>query len=467
MAKKFSFLLLVIFTISCSDPTEKQKIAEENFQKKEIAMLDKLEFSGSPQLIIKTAEEAKRTAQKINYNYGIFKSNMSLIFAYNASDKYKEAVLIGRENDELVNKIKADYIVCLNYTNVASAYLYLGLFDEAKNYLNKALAYNQKLKNNNNKFYSLSLIYGGFAYLEGEKGDSASETMMMLEYGLKQLEALQEIDESNEKMAQKKNSQLTILYVNLGVLNQSLKNTKQARVYFYKALDLCNKYKFSNAMLLHVHLAISRFFLDEKEYDQCIIYAEKGIVLEKESNSPDFRADLYKILYKANLMQGNREKSEMYTSLYMKLNDSLITAENRAINTPVKLIVEKKEKEKNNTIKNVIIISAVISFLLLLCGWLFWRRKNKKLQKDFKKLIEKSKSDHQNTAISLGHVSTDDKIYHVVRLLYFDPESRVYKADDLAKNYGFNSKSEFTKAFKTTTGIHFSYFIKKLEKESK
>ncbi|GAA5088416.1 hypothetical protein GCM10023210_12040 [Chryseobacterium ginsengisoli] len=525
MTKNFYYLLLLILTISCTNPTEKQKLAEESFQKKEIAVLDQLEFSGNPQLIIKTAEESKRYAKKINYDYGIFKCNMSLIFAFNASGKYKEATLIGKENDALVGKIKADYIVCLNYTNIASAYSYLGLLDEAENYLNKALAYNEKLKNDDDKYYSLAGIYSGFAFVEGMRGESPNLIKVQKSY-LKQLSALQQVGENNKKIAQKKNAQLSMLYLNLGITSSELKNPQEAKSYFQKSLSICKKYKFANNNTpLFVHTEIARLFLDQKNYDSCIVYAQKGIMLEKKGHFPEIRRDLFEILYRSNSKKGNHQDSEKYTNLYMKLNDSLTNAQKRGINTPVKVIMEKKEKEKNSTVKNVIIISAIISFVLLLCGWLFWKTKNKKLQKDYQKLIERSKFNNQNTGISAENNSTsvaanalleklnnfekskeftrknisltsiadqletapdslsdtiqqykqktfnnyinDLRIEHVVYLLYSNPKIRIYKEDELAKNIGFTSKTEFASAFKKTTGIPLSYFIKKLESESK
>jgi tetratricopeptide (TPR) repeat protein len=523
MTKNFYFLLLLILGISCSNPTEKQKTAEENFQKKEITRLDQLEFSGSPQMIIKTAEEYKQYAKKINYNYGIFKCNMSLIFAYNATGKYKEAALIGKENDALINKIKADYFVCLNYTNVASAYSYLGLLDEAENCLNKALVYNGKLKNGNDKYYSLGVIYSGFAFVEGMKGESSPNLDKVQKSYLKQLWALLQVDENNKKMTQKKNAQLSMLYLNLGITSSELKNPQEAENYFHKALDICRKYKFTNNNTpLFANTEIARLFLDQKKYDSCIIHAQKGIILEKKSHSPEIRRDLFQILYQSSLAKGDRKTSEKYTNLYIKLNDSMMNAEKRGINTPVKVIMENKEKEKNSTVKNVIIISAVISVILLLCGWLFWKRKNKKLKKDYEKLIEKSKYVNQNAGISIKNTSNNDainilldklnnfeklkqflntditlnslashleiapdqlseivrqykfktfsnyindlRINHIVFLLYSDSKLRIHKENYFVDISGFHSKSEFMYAFKKATGIPFSYFLKKIQK---
>ena len=67
---------------------------------------------------------------------------------------------------------------------------------------------------------------------------------------------------------------------------------------------------------------------------------------------------------------------------------------------------------------------------------------------------------------SFGNYINDLRIHKIVYLIYSDPESRIYREDYIAKNNGFTSKAEFITAFKRATGIPFSYFIKKLEKES-
>ncbi|PWW20134.1 AraC family transcriptional regulator [Chryseobacterium sp. AG844] len=394
MCKNFYFLLLLILGISCTNPTKKQKTKEENFQKKEIAILDQLEFSGNPQMIIKTAEEYKQYAKKIKYDYGIFRCNMSLIFAFNASSKYKEATLIGKENDVLINKIKADYFVCLNYTNVASSYSYLGLLDEAENCLNKALVYNEKLKKGNDKYYSLGVIYSGFAFVEGMKGEPSPNLDKLQKSYLKQLWALLQVSENNKKMTKKKNAQLAMLYLNLGITSNELKNPQEAESYFHKALDICRKYKFTNNTPLFANTAIAQLFLDQKKYDSCIVHAQKGIILEKKSHSPEIRRDLFQILYKSSVAKGDRETSEKYTNLYMALNDSMMNAEKRGINTPVKIIIENKEKEKTNTVRSTFIVSAVTLLVLTLTGWTYWRRKNKLSHKKYEELIAKIREEN-------------------------------------------------------------------------
>jgi AraC-like DNA-binding protein len=490
MIKNFYFLLLLIVAISCSSPAEKQKKAETDFQKKEIVMLDHLEFSGNSQLIIKTAKEYKQYAKKINYDYGVFKCNMSLIFAYNASGKYKEAVIIGEENDALIDKIKANYIVCLNYTNVSSAYSYLGLFDEAKNYLNKALAYNEKLKNDNDKYYSLGVIYSGFAFLEGMKGESSPNLEEVQKSYLKELWALQQVD-SSKKMAQKKNMQLSLVYLNLGCGNDQMKNPKEAEQYFYKALNICKKYKFTNNMPLFLHLTMAQFFLDQKKFDSSIVYAQKGIVLEKKNHSPDTRRDLFEVLYRTSQAKGDKQNAEKYTNLYMKLNDSLTNAEKRGINTPVRNIIKDKEEDHKSNLTTILSIIGAAILTLSFIVFFLWRRNQKIQYAKYEKVINQLKnkenfiaSQENNNKLNSSNEKNlnihDDTVNSILRKLdKFEKSEKFLKKDltigSLAAQLNTNTKylSEIIKNNRSQNfsnyinSLRISYIVHKLYNEPK
>ncbi|WP_415326895.1 helix-turn-helix domain-containing protein [Chryseobacterium sp. MMS23-Vi53] len=446
MTKHFYLLLILIFGISCSSTEEKQKKAEESFQKKEIAMLDYLEFSGNPKLIIKTANESKQLAKKIHYDYGIFKCNMSLIYAFNATGKYKEATLVGKENDELAKKIKVDYIVCLNYTNVANAYSYMGLLDEAENYLNKALKYNDKLENNNDKYYSLGVIYSGFAYIETMKGESSPNLKKVEQCYLKQLHALQKVNDNDKKIAQKKNAQLSMLYLNLGSAYDQMQKDDEALKYFHKSLYICKKYQFTNTTPLFANTSIALLFDDQKKYDSSMIYAQKAIVLEKTSHSPEVRRDLYQVLHKASLAKGDQKNSEKYTNLYMKLNDSLINVEKRAINTPVKNIIKAKEEDHKSNLMTILTIIGSAILILSAIVFFLWRRNQKIQHAKYEKVINQLKQEEKRNiseGMNIQEVYTDKSLN-----IHDDTVNSI-----LQKLNKFENSERFLKKDKTLTSL--------------
>jgi YesN/AraC family two-component response regulator len=139
---------------------------------------------------------------------------------------------------------------------------------------------------------------------------------------------------------------------------------------------------------------MAKLFLGQKKYDSGMVYAQRGIVLEKEGHLPEVRRDLFEVLYRASEAKGDKQNAKKYTDFYMKLNDSIINAEKRGINTPVKIIIENKEKEKTNTVRSTFIVSAVIVLILTLTGWTYWRRKNKLSHKKYDELIAKIREEN-------------------------------------------------------------------------
>ncbi|MGN7757901.1 helix-turn-helix domain-containing protein [Chryseobacterium sp. 22532] len=398
MSKNFYFLLLLIFGISCSNTNKEQLKAEYSFRKKEIRELSQLEFSGNTPLLIKEAQKAKQKAKKIDYDYGVFRCNIFLMLAFNGSGKYKEATLLGQENEELVKNIKDEFFISANYSNLASSYSYLGLLDESENCLNKALKHSLKIEDKDKRYYTLSAIYDGLAYVETMKGESAPNLDKVKKYYLKQLWAIQQLSEANKNIAMRKNAQLSNIYVNLGATSSRQKKTEEAQNYFYKALAICKKYKFNNPVPLMAHTSIAKLFLSQKKYDSSMVYAQRGIVLEKEGHLPEVRRDLFEILYRASEAKGDKQNAKKYTDFYMKLNDSIINAEKRGINTPVKIIIENKEKEKTNTVRSIFIVSAVILLVFTLTGWTYWRRKSKLSHKKYDELITKIREENTQKA---------------------------------------------------------------------
>ncbi|WP_449399444.1 hypothetical protein [Chryseobacterium wanjuense] len=335
------YFLLLFFTVSCSDPAKKQNRTEESL-KKEVNNLLKIEDTANPKVVMNKAKELKKQAEEIHYDLGVLRCNLIIMNKLCSFGKFKEAIVISKENKVLTKKIKRDDFTCLHYTYLGSAYSNLGLVDEGLNYLNEALKYNNKMKDGNKKYLFLGVIYANLAFQEAMRNKSPVEGLTK-KYYQKELEALQKVDDSKD-MEHNKNSSLSILYLNLGVVSNREKKTMEAREYFHKALDICKKYKIIKGTPLIVHNEMSWLLYDEKEYDSCIAYAQKGIILEKSDSKPEIRRDLFEVLYESYSNKGDMQTSAKYTKLYMKLNDSIIDAHEIAINDPVKNIVQEKEK---------------------------------------------------------------------------------------------------------------------------
>ncbi|MFC3159193.1 hypothetical protein SAMN05443633_103111 [Chryseobacterium arachidis] len=419
-----------------------------------------------PKKAIKIALETKKLSKQNHYDYGIMKSAYTLMLLYYNGGSYKKVIEEARIAEEYAIKLDDNDYLSDIFRMKAITYGEMGFSKEALKELSKSLPYADKIKLKNKSLYTKAIIYEAYAGTYEKLGD----TKKQIENRHKSILASKKMNDTAKTMVNRKFHNLALQYGSLAYTYNNLKKKDSALFYFNEALKIYNNkdidiYTDGKATLLS-DLAV--FHSNNKDYNNSIKFAKQAEKLEKQTTLPYIRRDIFKSLFDSYAGINKVDSSKYYLSLYTVLNDSIIKVEKKSLYTPVNQIISDKEKEKNSTVKNVIFISAITSVLLLLFGWLFWSRKNKKLKEDYNKLIRKLAHDNYGSGTSSENTSTaikDPRIAQVVHLLYSDPKSRMYTEDELAKNHGFTSKTEFTTAFKKATGIPFSYFIKKVQKQ--
>lgn len=510
----FLFFLSVIFSHA--------QISNDSILK-EIINVQNVVAIKSPKQAVKILLKTKKLSEENHYNLGIVKSSYVLMLLYYNGGDYKKVIDESKTLEKYAFELKDNEYLSDIFRMKAIAYDEMGFSKEALNELPKSIPYAEKINPKSKSLYKKALIYESYAGIYEKLGDNKKQ----IESRHKSILASKEMTDTRQSYINAKYHNLAMQYGSLAFTYSSLKKKDSALFYFNEALKVYDSknidiYIDGKATLLS-DLAV--FYANNKEYGNGVRFAKQAEKLEKQTTLPYIRRDIFKSLFDSYAGINKIDSSKIYLNLYTKLNDSIIKVEKQNLYTPVNQIISDKEKEKNNDIRKAIIISAIISFILLLCGWLFWKTKNKKLQKDYQKLIERSKFNNQNTGISAENNSTnvaanalleklnnfekskeftrknisltsianqletapdslsdtiqqykqktfnnyinDLRIEHVVYLLYSNPKIRIYKEDELAKNIGFTSKTEFASAFKKITGIPLSYFIKKLESESK
>ena len=396
MTKSLYFLLLLIIGISCSDSNRREKNSWQSIQKK-IDLLQKSQDSESRSTVINDLKKVKKDAEVQNYSEGIAECNTLIMNNLLNTGNDKEAIQIGKENEIQIKKIRNNYRACINYRILGAAYLSIGLTDEGKNCLDKALKYNEGISKHNQKYYELALIYSGLATFERIKTNSPERIQKQY---LKELWAIQQIADSKPYEILKNNA-LSFLYMNMGVVSVQQQKTEKAEQYFRKSMDICTKYNLKTNTPLMLHNEIAWLLFDQKKFDSCISHAQKGILFEKNNSKPIIRRDLYEVLYKSYTEKNDSQNSSKFGELYMKLNDSLINAEQRAINAPVKNIIAEKNKEhKSNLIYILTIIGSIVVLAALLIFFL-WRRNQKIFHSRYENIISNLKLE-ENKQLSLS-----------------------------------------------------------------
>ena len=516
LSKKFFFFsfLFVIFSHA--------QISNDSLLK----IIDKtknITANKNPKEALKILLKTKKLSEENHYEYGIMKSSYTIMLIYYNGGDYKKVIEESRTLEKYAFKINDNEYLSDVFRMKAIAYDQMGFQKEALNELSKSIPYAEKVDLKSKSLYKKALIYESYAGIYEKLGDNKKQ----IENRHKSILASKEITDNRQAYKDAKYHNLALQYGSLAYTYSNLKKKDSALFYFNEALKVYDNknvdiYIDGKATLLS-DLAV--FYSSNKEYKNSIKFAKQAEKLEKQTTLPYIRRDIFKSLFDSYAGINKIDSSKIYLNLYTKLNDSIIKVEKKSLYTPVNQILSDNEKEKNSTVKNVIIISAIASLLLFLFGWLFWRRKNKKLQQDYDKLIEKSKSIYQNSEI----ITEDDvkstldnslleklkifeesksyiknnvtlvdlareleanpdylseiirkykrktfdnyintlKIDHLVFLLYSDPKLRMHEEDYLAEVSGFTLKTELISTFKKATGIPLSYFMKKLQKEQK
>ncbi|MET3538896.1 helix-turn-helix domain-containing protein [Chryseobacterium limigenitum] len=438
MTRIFQLLLFLFFAVNCSGPKKQEKYTQESVQK-EIDKLEDLQYTDNPTAIMNMTKEIKKKAKAINFDLGVFNCNLLIMSNLHSLGKYKEMISLGKENDVLISTVKNSYDLAQYYTSMGTAYSNLGLVDEGRSYLNKALEYNNKVPKSNEKYLQLATIYGILAF------DVAMRNKSLLpgptkKYYLKELWALKQVDDS-DKFKSKKNRILSFLYLNLGIISNQQNRADEAENYFHKSLDVCKKFGITKETPLIVHNEMSWLLYDQKRYDSCIVYAYKGLIFEKNNSKATVRRDLYEVLYKSYSEKGDAENSSKYTKLYMKLNDSILDAQEVAINEPVKNLIEKKEDDHKDNLTIILVIIGGVAAALAILIFFLWRRNQKVLHSRYEKIITELK--YKDKKILVFEQNTDLKTIEFERKSYIHDNTinqLLLKLDKFEKSERFLKK---------------------------
>ncbi|MCQ9634250.1 tetratricopeptide repeat protein [Chryseobacterium sp. WG14] len=519
--KKFIFIITCVF---CS-LIHGQLITNPNIDNKII--LAKELSSEEPGKSLQLSEEIYRVSTNAGYKKGILESSNLMMAKYYDLGNFKKVVELSKATEGLAIEMKDNEILSNIYRLRASSYTELGFNAESLKEFQKALNTIHKIESDNYKYYQESLIYIGLASYSAHINAPVDSVAY---YQRKSLETINKVNDSKD-FSNKKNHSLILAYINLGKTSIVMHKAKDAESFFSKALELCqNKTYRSNKNLEIATLnEFAWLYYDQKRYNESKLYAEKAEKLEKQVSSPYIRRDIYEVYFKSCVELGEKEISKKYMNLYTKLNDSLVNAEKKTINTPVKHIIDEQSEIYNSNIQKILIAIFILILTLSAAGWFFWKRKQKALHKKYELIITNLKTanataSNANIAIERSINITDEtvktlllklekfeksqkflkkdlsltslandlntntrylseiikqykeksynnyinelRINYIINKLCIDPIYREYKISYLAEACGFSSREVFAVTFKKEAGVTPSYFINNLRKDN-
>ncbi|HCM34021.1 hypothetical protein [Chryseobacterium sp.] len=182
-------------------------------------------------------------------------------------------------------------------------------------------------------------------------------------------------------------------------------NLQKAEKYLNESLNIVNTYNLLDDSKVILMNQLSCMYLEKKEYQKTIQYANLARDLEKQFPNPTNRVESFEFLASAYSEMGDSKNAKIYMDKYTYLKDTIrITEKNNTdYSSNILLQDSKKNQEKISSIK-IIIISA-LSLVALLFITFYWKKKNKITHEKYEDLIAKINHEKQ-----LNH----DELYNKV-----------------------------------------------------
>lgn len=381
-----SFIPLSVFIISGFTYAQNSEyyVSEAQINQK-IAQAKKL----SPKNIRKTIELSEniyRISKDKGYKRGMLESSTLLMAKYFDMGNFKKVVELSQDTERLSIEAADNEILSNTHRLRAASYTELGFNDESHKEFLKALQVTKRIDSKNYRYYQQALIYNGLASYSAHINTPIDSVIY---YQKKSLDTVIKIDDSQAYLS-KKYTTLTLAYINLGMTSSALHHIKDAEIYFSKAVGISQvkKYNVNKDMEVTVLNEFAWLYYDQKKYNKATHYAQQAEQLERQMSLPYIRRDIYEVTFKSYVETGEKEMSSKYMNLYTFLNDSLINAEKKTINIPVKNIIDEQGRVHTGNIQKILTITFVIFLIFILTGWLFWKRNQNLLHRKYKIIID-------------------------------------------------------------------------------
>lgn len=290
--------------------------------------------------------------------------------------------------------------------------------------------------------------------------------------------------------------------------------------------DIKSNKDFANETLAYFYIGKNYWSQNQKE--KAVVYFKKVDVIFQQQNyiSPELR-EAYELLIDYSLIKNDKKAHLLYVDQLLKIDQLLehnykyLSGKITKVYDTEKLLQTQRNLENSNNSITVIAISTTVVLMSIISFLVYRHFRSKKLFQELmnrqpetsklfvangskeldinpevvaailkklekfeisKKYLEKEMNLlklasllNTNTKYASKIIAkyrnkgiieyiTDLKIDHIIELLKSDNKYRIYKNKSLADEAGFGSTQNFTRAFKSRTGISPSYFCTELNK---
>ncbi|WJK01307.1 helix-turn-helix transcriptional regulator [Elizabethkingia anophelis] len=386
---------------------------------------------------IKEVKELYEYSKVRKYKYGVLKGAVALQRHYLFESNYTLSLNYGKEAEEIATKIKNYQILTSACMYQGDAYTKLGMKQEAEDYLNLSLRYDEKIENVADRHMWLSAIYTVFAALYSDKKDYNS----VISYYHQALNVIESTPRDHLTELQAVRYFYLLIFHNMNLGNSYAfysipPNLDEAEKYFLKTLKFSESHpKEFKMTAINVYYSVAYFYYIKKDYSKCIVYSEKLLEVEKYRKNPEIRLFAYENLKESYDALNNLPEQNKYLKLYSQLSDSLANVKKGSV-----ILHSEDQSVKSNeeisTLKKILLSSLVIAGMVILMVGIYFYERNKILKKKYFLLIEKlDKNKGQE-------FTATKRIYGNSNEVYVNSNIPLHKEDNIIKKIEAFENSE-------------------------
>lgn len=393
----------------------KEKVNQLNGKSEEFWQL------GDYSISLKYANEAVKTAKKINYGKGLgfAYNNIGIINDYqgqyvDALDNYFNALRVQKA-------IKDENGLAYTYSNIGLIYTNQHNYKEALKNHERALF----LRKKNKDLRGLSSTYNnlGIVYMDQDNFNKALDNYF---------ESIRIDSLLGEE------SGMSASYSNIGLVYMDLGQFTKAHEYFQKALSIREKLN-DKWGIANSNNNIGTLLLKENKNKEASQYLLRGLEMGKEMNAKEIIQYSYQMLYNIAEKEGKTAEAFDYYKNFILYSDSIKNEANTKRQTQSEMqflfdqqqaeeklqqekqdLIDKQEKQKQ---KYILITLSFIILLILIFTWFL--NKRRKIEKQQKQLIES-----QNELVIQKNREILDSITYAKRI-----QTAILPQDKLVKEY--------------------------------
>jgi signal transduction histidine kinase len=242
-------------------------------------------------------------------------------------------------------------------------------------------------------------------------------------YYLTSLKSFQQINDS---------SSISLLYHNLGLLNEKKGNFEASLSNYKKSLNLKNALGLKKE-LVATYMGIGNIYLKQEKFKESLEYYEKSLALSEDVGDPNHKMHLYSNMVKAKMGMGDVEEASLLFQKYNNLRDSLFDNDKmeEIKDLETKYETERKEEEiraqqiaieRKNFQKNLFLgLSILLVILVISTIWFFIQKQE---------YLKRLKNEE------IANMKTEQELKELNAMMHGQEEERNRIANDLHDRLG-------------------------------